>query len=196
MSLRVVVLGVCVALSMATAFGAPQKKHRLVFDEEKLFSLIKNHVAQQRVQMKLDPILCKVARQRAKDMGSRGYFAHVNPDGKGPNSLVTQAGYRLPAFYDSAVDANNIESIAARSPRGKARDGLNQWLGSPSHREHTMGETSFARAQTRVGVGVAQFKNAPFATYYVFLSAPPNANPKPPRLTLVSSRGRVIGKTR
>jgi Uncharacterized protein with SCP/PR1 domains len=170
--------------------------HRLTKDEEKLFKIIKNNGLQKRKVMKLDPILCKVARARAQDMGKRKYFAHVNPSGQGPNFLVTKAGYRLPSFYDSVRSANNIESIAARSPTGKPRDALKQWLNSPPHRSHTMALTTFSQEQVRIGVGIAQFKNAPFATYYVFISAPPNENPKPPKVKLVNAKGRVISRTR
>lgn len=170
--------------------------HRLTKDEEKLFKIIKSNGLQKRKAMKLDPILCKVARARAEDMGKRKYFAHVNPSGQGPNFLVTKAGYRLPAFYDSTRAGNNIESIAARSPTGAPRDALQQWLNSPPHRSHTMALESFNQSQTRIGVGIAQFKNAPFATYYVFISAPPNENPKPPKVELLNSKGRVIARTR
>jgi uncharacterized protein YkwD len=135
-----------------------------------------------------------VARQRAADMGRRRYFSHTNPSGQGPNFLVTRAGYVLASFYDSTKAGNNIESIAARSPKGTANDALVQWLNSPPHRAHTMAD--FDKAQTRIGVGVVHLTTAPFATYYVFISAPPNENPKPPRVILKSSKGKIIAKTR
>lgn len=193
---RVLPLLLALAVAAPLAAAPKQKTHRLTSDEERLFQSLRKHSAQQRTQMKLDPILCLVARQRARDLGRRGYFAHVNPDGRGPNFLVRRAGFRLPAFYDSAIDANNIESIAARSPRGTPANAVLQWLNSPPHREHTMGESEFARGQTRVGIGIAHFRSAPFATYYVFLSAPPNANKRPPKMTLLSARGKVLARTR
>lgn len=190
-------LALCAAFLLLPVLAeAAPKKHRLTAEEERLFHLIRNHPTQGRAQMKLDPILCLVARQRAMDMGRRRYFDHVNPSGAGPNFLVTRAGYRLPAFYDASKPANNIESIAARSPRGGPAHALAQWLNSPPHRSHTMAESDFARSQTRIGVGIAQFTSAPLATYYVFISAPPNGNPRPPQLLLLSSKGKVIARTR
>lgn len=145
--------------------------------------------------MHLDPILCKVARARAADLARRGYFAHVNPDGEGPNLLVRRAGFTLPSFYDKSKGANNIESIAAKSPRGVAQDGFDQWLGSPFHRPHLLGLTDFNRVQTYIGVGIFNSTSAPFETYYVFISAPKNRNQNPPNVILKSHTGKILAQT-
>lgn len=170
--------------------------HTLTKTEETLFELIKDHPNQNRTTMKLDPILCKVARARAKDLARRAYFDHVNPDGVGPNFLVKKAGFFLPSFYDPARDANNIESIAARSPRGSAQQGLTQWLNSVPHKRHILAEIAFNKAQTAIGVGIFNSTTAPFDTYYVFLSAPRNRNRNPPLVVLKASDGTIIDSTR
>ena len=51
--------------------------------------------------MVLDPVIEAVACARAKDMAVRNYFSHVNPDGNAINYLLVQAGYQLPAGWDS-----------------------------------------------------------------------------------------------
>ena len=184
-------LFVLVSATVATA-----ATHTLSAEEEKLFKIVKAHPEQERKTMKLDPILCQVARSRAADLARREYFAHVNPDGEGPNLLVRRAGFFLPSFYSKSKDANNIESIAARSPKGKAQDGFDQWLGSSFHRPHLLGLIDFNREQTFVGVGIFNSNDAPFATYYVFISAPKNRNQNPPSVTLKSHTGETIAKTR
>src|SRR2546422_10479588 len=64
-------------------------------NEQQLANFLTSDHGQRRDRslMHLDPILTSVARARAEDMAKRRYFAHVNPDGLGPNSLVRAAGY-------------------------------------------------------------------------------------------------------
>ena len=78
--------------------------------EQRIVALMQSTGGQQRAFLTVDPILSKVARAKAADMAKRRYFAHTNPDGKGPNYMVKQAGYSLPAGYDQSADGNNIES--------------------------------------------------------------------------------------
>jgi len=137
--------------------------------EGELIDLIINDSLQQRKQMQINPILSRVARERAEDMASRGYFSHTNPDGKGANILVIDAGYNLPDFYGMLQDDNNIESIAAGFEN--ADETLEQWIGSPGHREHVFGEISFYREQVDFGVGFAADPESPFRFYWVFISA-------------------------
>ena len=179
----------CIAMNGALLGGTFQMKSA----EMKLFNLVKQDKDQQRDELSLDPILCKVARARATDMVKRNYFSHVNPDGKGANYLVEHAGYVLPDYYDHSAPANNIESIGMST--GTAAGMLASWKKSKYHRPHLMGEIAFYKAQVRVGVGICTSSKAPYNKYFVFISAPPNASLNPPFWILKSPSGKVIATT-
>lgn len=139
--------------------------------EQAVLAAMKAHPDQRRTTIACNPILAEVARARAKDMAERNYFGHTNPDGNGPNYLVRQAGYPLPAWYGTARDANNIESIAAgyRSPT----DAWTGWMASTGHKTHLLGLHSFYAAQTEVGIGYYHLPGSQYGSYWVVLSAPP-----------------------
>lgn len=167
--------------------------HRMTRDEGDLFRLISKHRLQMRRSIQLDPLLCRLARIRASDMLKRNYFSHVTPDGKGANLLARELGYHLPIYYDARKDANNIESIGSGliSPSKI----LALWVQSDAHRVHLMAEVPFYKEQTRVGVGIVR-GGKPAVGYFVFLSAPANLNPKPPRWVLRDHKNRFIGTSR
>lgn len=135
----------------------------------------------QQPALKWNAMLTRSARVRAEDMAKRNYFAHVNPDGVGPNFFAQQAGYKFPAWWGNAVNANNIESIfttrsSANSPRFAANatgtsgirslirdDGVNP----PGHRQHLLGMTKFDAAFKDVGFGAARVDSGRFQYYLV-----------------------------
>ena len=138
--------------------------------ESAVFNLMREHPDQGRIQLNCNPILAKVARERAEDMATRGYFDHVNPDGHGPNYLVTQVGFRLPDWYPDSGTANNIESIGAgyQSP-------AEVWLAfldSKYHRIHVLGTDGFYAGQEQIGIGYYAEPNSMYVEYWVVLTAP------------------------
>ena len=139
--------------------------------ETAVSQLATHHPNQGRITMTCDPTLAQVARARAQDMAQRNYFGHVNPDGYGPNYLVSQAGYNLPGWYGATQNSNNIESIAAGY--ATATDAFNAWLASTGHREHLLGESSFWADQTAFGIGYYYDPTSTYHHYWVFISAPP-----------------------
>ena len=80
-------------------------------NERKMAALIRGHSGQTRPQLNWDSRLAKSARNRAADMGHRGYFNHVDPDGRGPNWYVTRTGYKLPLQWTAFEYSNQVESI-------------------------------------------------------------------------------------
>jgi uncharacterized protein YkwD len=126
---------------------------------------------QRRPRLTWNPILARVARERAWDMALRGYFSHVNPDGLGANTLVERAGYRLPAAYDHRPAGNNIESAA----EGYASAGTawRHWMASPHHRTHLLGLNAEFQEQTEFGIGYALRPGSRFGSYWVVLIAQP-----------------------
>ncbi len=154
-------------LAFSTGFAITPDSVELQIGE-----MAEQHASQQRPELVRDPILNLVARAKALDLGERGYFAHVDPDGYGPNKAASLAGYELPAWWGDANDLNYIESIAAGY--ADAASAFNGWMNSPGHRRHVLGETDFFAQQTRYGVGYAEVPGSPYQRYYVFISAPPN----------------------
>ncbi|MGB8166815.1 MAG: CAP domain-containing protein [Chthoniobacteraceae bacterium] len=151
--------------------GAPAVEAQLNSQEQRVATLLANASGQQRPSVQVDPILSKVARARAADMAKRHYFAHVNPDGHGPNYLVRQAGYPLPAGYDQSAAGNNIESAAAGDHT--ADEAWSGWMGSAPHKKHLLAQDAFYAAQTALGVGYYFDANSEYQHYWVVLTAPP-----------------------
>jgi uncharacterized protein YkwD len=149
--------------------AAPPPACALPPEEAQIAALMRDHPQQQRPSLTCHPILAQVARERAEDMRDRAYFGHTNPDGFGPNYLVTLAGYDLPTYYSTAPDGNNIESIAAGydSPASAWQ----AWMNSPPHRAHLLGENTFFAQQIEFGVGYAS--GGPYGHYWVVLAAEP-----------------------
>jgi hypothetical protein len=141
--------------------------------EQQIFNSLKFAAGQRRPFVVLDPILCRVARQKAADMANRGYYSHTDPDGHGPNWLVRQAGYTLPDYYDQSPDANNIESVNAG--RASAGDAWNSWMESSGHRIHLLGENSFYAQQTSVGIGFVDVPGSQWRYYWIVITAPPSS---------------------
>ena len=137
--------------------------------EQALAELLINDPNQQRAVLQCDPILAQVARERAVDMGNRNYFGHTNPDGYGPNFLVQQAGYILPAYYDQSDDGNNIESICGGSTT--PLDAWNRLMSSQGHRTHLLGLDPFFAAQTDYGIGYAYIPDSQYGHYWVIITA-------------------------
>lgn len=140
--------------------------------EEEIATLMKQAKDQRRPSLTYNPILAKVARERAYDMARRGYFAHVTPDGVGPNYLLAKAGYTLGKGYSKGKSANNVEAIAC----GGATAALTwmDWMNSKPHRTQILGLKSFYAEQTEYGVGHAFVANSPYGHYWVVTTAKPN----------------------
>lgn len=90
--------------------------------------------------LRVDPVLTKAATAKASDMASKGYFAHVSPDGKDPWYWIDAAGYRFEyAGENLAVNFFDSHDVAAA------------WMRSKLHRENIL-NAHF----TDVGIGMAQ----------------------------------------
>ncbi len=127
--------------------------------------------AQRRPRLVRNAVLDSVARARARDMATRGYFDHVSPDGWGPNALVEAAGYRLPPEYDRRRTGNDIEAAAAGY--GTARQAWGWFMRSPLHRTHLLGLDARGLAQTEFGIGYAWRPRSRYGHYWVVLIARP-----------------------
>jgi len=137
--------------------------------EREMAAILTGSAEQRRPRLAWNAILAQVARERARDMAARGYFAHVAPEGLGANTLVERAGFALPAAYDHALAGNNIESAAEGYDSAAAA--WRDWMGSPHHRAHLLGLEPQFSAQSEFGIGFAQRPGG--RVYWVVLIAEP-----------------------
>lgn len=106
--------------------------------EAKMLELINKERAKEGLHsLKADPEQTAVARAHSKDMFSRGYFAHNNPDGKDPFDRMKAARVKFIAAGENLALAQTLE-IAHRN-----------LMNSPGHRANIM-NPSFGR----VGIGI------------------------------------------
>lgn len=141
----------------------------LTASERELARLFEETREQRRRAVRCDPVLSRVARARAVDMGTRRYFRHVSPEGNGPNRQVEAAGYALPSLYSRRRSANNIEVITAGDET--PLEAWQSWLRSRSHRRQVLGLTAFFAEQTDYGVGHAEIPNSRYRHYWVLIAA-------------------------
>lgn len=169
------------ALALFLAVPSGLAQWTLNPQEQAIAQKMVNDRDQGRPALTWNPILAQVARARARDLATRDYFDHVNPDGHGPNYMVRQAGYPLPEWWGTDPKANYIESIAGgyASPD----DTWNQWMGSPDHRTHILGLNSFYASETCYGIGYYYDAGSTYRHYWVIITAPP---PPAPALTISS----------
>jgi len=154
---RLVIVAACLALSLplGQALGAkrtvrPQSVGISYLSElEKAIFRLTNEVRRKHGLSALswERSLCTVARSHSADMLHRGYFSHVDPDGKSPQDRIV-SGYQQPI----SMTGENIWSTSNRDPgdtRHLARVIVDNWLSSPGHRR-TLLHPDF----TDIGVGV------------------------------------------
>ncbi|HEX4086209.1 MAG TPA: CAP domain-containing protein [Chthoniobacteraceae bacterium] len=154
-----------------TGLHAAAQTVQLVPQEQAIANDMTSDPNQGRPQLILDPIIEKVARARAQDMAVRNYFSHVNPDGVAANYLLRQAGYQLPSWWGTDPTDNYVESIAAGY--SSASDTWTQWMNSPPHKVHLLGQNSFFATETHYGVGYYADPNSQYQYYWVVITAPP-----------------------
>ena len=108
------------------------------FLEAKMLEMVNEERAKEGLTpLKADPEMARVARMHSQDMFVRGYFAHVNPDGKDPFDRMKAAGVSFRAAGENLALAQTLEI---------AHTNL---MNSPGHRANIMNP-----AFGRLGIGV------------------------------------------
>ncbi|MFA7302109.1 MAG: CAP domain-containing protein [Candidatus Shapirobacteria bacterium] len=89
--------------------------------------------------LKENDLLDKAAAMKASDMATKGYFAHVSPEGKKPWNWVQDVGYKYQyAGENLAVNFKDSEDVTVA------------WMNSPTHK------ANIVKAEyTEIGTGVA-----------------------------------------
>ncbi|MET7391746.1 sigma-70 family RNA polymerase sigma factor [Streptomyces sp. NPDC005529] len=93
-------------------------------------------------------LLATAAKNHSDDMAQRGFFEHVNPDGKDPGDRITAAGYKWSTYG---------ENIALGQKTAAAV--MDAWMNSPGHRANIL-NCSFKE----IGVGVHTGAGGPWWT--------------------------------
>lgn len=121
--------------------------------------------------------LAGIAELKALDMGKRNYFAHVNPEGKGINIMIHEAGYLLPDEWIKEKKANFFESISAGNETGIAviKDLiLDSSDPGKGHRKHLLGMNDFYSKLTHCGIGHVKVEGSKYTYYTVVIIARQN----------------------
>ena len=90
-----------------------------------------------------DSMLTELARDRSRDMSSRNYFSHTNPDGKNIFDIMDDVGYSYTAAGENIGVTTNPEDTKV------ALELMGAWMKSAGHKRNIL-DKSF----TRIGVGV------------------------------------------
>jgi len=106
--------------------------------EAKMLDMVNKERAREGLKpLRADPEMAEVARAHSRDMFARGYFAHVNPDGKDPFDRIRAARVRFRAAGENLALAQTLTI---------AHNGL---MNSPGHRANIL-QPSFGR----LGIGI------------------------------------------
>ena len=104
--------------------------------------------------------LATAARAHSTDMACRGFFSHINPDGKTAYDRIRAQGYQ----YRCAGETIYAGDGAFNSP-GQA---INTWLSSATHKQAMLNP-----AYSEVGVGMIYLPGSKFGGYYTVVFAHP-----------------------
>jgi uncharacterized protein YkwD len=137
--------GPIAAVDFASNSPTPSQTRNHSFRYEEEFVLEKiNQLRRERglTALKLDTKLQDIARNHSADMAATGYFAHVDPAGRG---LKERLGTARP---QSRVVAG--ENIQRNDHADSARIAVESWAQSPSHLQNILDGRYYA-----TGIGVA-----------------------------------------
>lgn len=124
--------------------------------------------------LKKNDILMAVAEEKARDMASQNYFAHVNKKGEGINIMIHRAGYTLPESQLKDKKANAFESLSAGPETAQEHINsliIDEGVNPAFHRMHLLGLESFWARCTDIGVGVAYDPASQYGYYMCIIIA-------------------------
>jgi hypothetical protein len=100
--------------------------------------------------LKVNQKLNEAAEMKAKDMATKGYFAHTSPEGKTPWYWIEKVG------YDYQFAGENLAINFSDS-----KDVTGAWMNSPTHKANII-KGNYTEIGTGVAVGVYKGKEAVF----------------------------------
>jgi len=130
-----------------------------------------------------DGVAYAAARKHALDMLNRGYFDHVNPEGLGPVERMWAEGVL------EIMVGENLALYKGYSPEYAAGVVVEDWLGSPRHRDNLL-KPEF----THLGIALVQV-NGRVAVVQNFISRPfkisVTRTPSRKRIGIIKFKGRA-----
>lgn len=103
--------------------------------------------------LRTDRFLQNAAQRKAEDMARRGYFAHMDADGKTPWRWAEEEGYAYTGLGENlAVNFDTAEEV------------IREWLASPSHRANLL---NGRYTETGIGIAVGEYAGSHDAVYVV-----------------------------
>ena len=128
--------------------------------EQRVHTLVNSERLSRKVQaLTLDGRLSKIARTHSEDMARRGFFNHVNPDGKSPRDRIRIGGYTCAHIVGENIYQSNLYSRVTISGDRKtytwksaeeiAEGSVKGWMQSSGHRQNIL-----HRSYLKTGVGV------------------------------------------
>ena len=121
----------------------------------------------------IDDQLSKIARDHSQDMVNRGYFNHVDPDGRTPRDRLRAGRYNCSRTSGENIFQNNLFSRVIIRGNEKfydwnsldqiAESTVRDWMASPGHRQNIL-----RKLYLRTGLGVAMAGNGQVFITQVF----------------------------
>lgn len=106
--------------------------------EENAFILLnQDRIANGLSALKLDPVLCEIARAKSRDMNNKNYFSHTSPTYGTPSEMLRHFGYSFTSVGENIAHHANIEKAQAA------------FMSSTGHRRNILGSQ-----WSKVGIGV------------------------------------------
>jgi uncharacterized protein YkwD len=112
-----------------------------------------------RTALTRNPHLDAVARAHGKDMASRGFFAHDNPEGASPLDRIQASPLR-----GFTLAAENLGKTTAAAP---SREVVNGWMFSKTHRKNLL-----APPFNTTGIGVARAPDGTLLIVQLYVTVP------------------------
>ena len=175
-SRAVPVLQIVIAFALWTSLAAVEDRPQILAAD--LEQQIAVRINSEREANNLNPLLpddglSKIAREHSRDMVSRNYFSHVDPDGKASRDRLRAAGYTCPKISGENIFQNNLFSQVTIRGNQKSYDWnsldqiaestVREWMASPGHRQNIL-----QKLYSRTGLGVAIAGNGQVLITQVF----------------------------
>ncbi len=129
---------------------------------QKLAKLIIENPEQQRIELKCNPLLAKVAQDKAKEMSELGRVTHIGHSSA--NQRLIDAGYPLAEIYPRVM-SNQVEAISGGL--STAEEAFKGFFNSEDHHMHLMAKHEFYMLQNEIGVGFHYEWSSPHVEYWV-----------------------------
>ncbi|MBX2906924.1 MAG: CAP domain-containing protein [Taibaiella sp.] len=119
--------------------------------------------------------LARIAEAKAKDMATRNYFNHIDPDGYGMNFLIKKGGYKLNPDWVKNKRDNTFESLGMGLEGGEAAIKtliIDEGVPDQGHRKHLLGIGEWYSSLKDIGIGYVLKENGDeWETYICVLIA-------------------------